>query len=545
MAEKITPQVEQFVLPFALISENRKEAFTADMAVAAVFSLAELERAKGGGLVLKQPEEKIAFIAKMGYPLWLIPWSGLNLLFDGLDLTTHTLSYRMISDAKAFMTNLKRSSKTKETHLTFLSDNINYFQTPASEKVVAVKGLVRDPDLLNELTLYLMEAEPAPVEPTDMAMLSPAVDESTILSITQELGNLNFSFKEEVDTLCKSMKLLSSSTQNFVKELHNKIRAVKEEFADKIKDQEEITTSKVNRINEEYDAQMTQLTKNFEKQLLPLQKEKVKLEKNKEETLGKIERYKLEAKTHADNQDDAGERRWKEKVSENKKELSQIEDEIKETEKKIKEMKERKSLDSFELRSDQEAKVKEAKKDLLELEASRDAKIQVHKQDIEKLEKLTASITEQIDSVAKLREANITALEKLGIKRESKENMLFYVPFYLTCYQNESKKRYVVLPPSTVETISLSTRLKGALGKARVKGLFVPRFRGISSLLYEVTTQSEQNAVFAREINENGDRTDILKARSTREQIKNGLTKLKNEGWLSEKEYESFSQKFV
>ncbi len=545
MAEKITPEVKQFILPFAVLSENRKEPFTKDMEAAAVFSLAEMERAKGGGLILKQAEEKIAFIAKMGYPLWLIPWDGLNLLFDGLNVATHTLSYRIIPDAKAFMVNLKRSSKTRETHMAFLSDNINYFQVPVTEKGVAVKGLVRDPDLLNELTFYLLEAVQAQAEPTDMAMLSPAVDESTILSITQELGNLNSSFKEDLDTLYKSMKLLSSSTQNFVKELRNKIKTVKEDFADKIKDQESITASKVSRVNEEYDDQMTQLTKNFEKQFLPLQKEKVKLEKDREETLEKIERYKLEAKTHADNQDNVGERKWKEKANESKKEQSDIENKVKETEKKIKELEERKSLESFRLRSEQEAKVKEAKKDLLELEASRDAKIQVHKQEIEKLEKLTSSIIEQIDSMAKLRESNIAALEKLGIKRESEESMLFYVPFYVMCYQARLKKRYVVLPPSVVETLGLSTKLKGALGKARVKGLFVPRFRGIASLLYKVTTLTEQNAVFGREIKENGDRTDILKTNSMREEIKNGLTKLKDEGWLSEKEYESFSQKFA
>ena len=545
MAEKKTLDVKQFVLPFAVLSENRKEPFTKDMEAAAIFSLAELERAKGGGLILKQAEEKTAFIAKMGYPLWLIPWGGLNLLFDGLNLTPHTLSYKTISDAKAFMANLKRSSKTKETHMAFLSDNINYFQLPVTEKGVAVKGLVRDPELLNELTFYLLEALQAPAEPTDMALLSPAVDESTILSITQELENLNSSFKGDLDTLYKSMKLLSSSTQNFVKELRNKIKTVKEEYDDKIKEQENITTSKVNRINEEYDDQMTQLTKNFEKQLLPLQKEKVKLEKDKEETLEKIERYKLEAKTHADNQDDVSERKWKEKANESKKEQSEIENKVKEMEKKIKELEDRKSLESFRLRSEQEAKVKEAKKDLLELEASRDAKIQVHKQEIEKLEKLTSTIIEHIDSMAKLRESNIAALEKLGIRRESEESMLFYVPFYLMCYQAQLKKRYVVLPPSIVETVGLSTKLKGALGKARVKGLFVPRFRGIASLLYKVTTLTEQNAVFGREINEEGDRTDVLKTNFMREQIKTGLTKLKDEGWLSEKEYESFSQKFA
>jgi hypothetical protein len=42
-------EVKQFILPFSVLSENRKEPFTSDLEVAAVFSLAEIDRAKGGG----------------------------------------------------------------------------------------------------------------------------------------------------------------------------------------------------------------------------------------------------------------------------------------------------------------------------------------------------------------------------------------------------------------------------------------------------------------------------------------------------------------
>ena len=59
---------KQFLLPFSVLSENRKEPFTADLEAAAVFSLAELDRAKGGGFLSRRPEEQIAFIAKIGYP---------------------------------------------------------------------------------------------------------------------------------------------------------------------------------------------------------------------------------------------------------------------------------------------------------------------------------------------------------------------------------------------------------------------------------------------------------------------------------------------
>ena len=548
MTEKLQPKVTQFtqfILPFSALSENRKEQFTEEMEKAAIFCFSEIERAKGGGLILKQPVEKPAFIAEICYPFWLISWSKFNLLFDGLSARAYNLTYTVIPDLKTFMENEERSSKTLETYMAFLSDNVNYFQTPMPEEEMVIKGLVTDPNFLSEFALYLSEAKQVETSSPDLAMLPPTIDESTVSSITLELENLKSEFEEGLDDLYKNMKLLNKTTRNFVKTISSKIKTIKEEFGREIKKQESIITPKVNRINEEYDEQITKLTNDFEKRLLPVQKEKLKLEKTKEQTLNKIERCKIEAKTCAANKDVVGERKWKEKANESKKELSEIEAKIKELEGKMKEIEESRSLETFKLRSEWEAKVKEAKKDLLELESSRDAKIQIHKQEIEKLEKLTSTIIEQIGKMAKMREAKLAEFEKLGIEQKQKKNVLIYMPFYLVCYQSQSKRRYVPFSPSIANSISLLAKLKGALGRAKVKQLLVPRFRAITVFLNKFPALIERDAVFEREINEASDKADMLKINSMREQIGNGLKRLKEEGWLSEKEYEAFAETYA
>jgi len=530
----------RLILPFSVLSEDCKERFTKDIEKAAIFCFAELERAKERGLILKRPAEKFAFIAESYYPFWLSPWGKSNILFDGLNVTAYTLTYKAIPDVKALMENVERSSKAQETYMVFLSNNVSYFQTPTTEKQMVLNCLITDPNFLNEFASYLSEATQIETTPPHVVMLVPIIDESTISSLTQELENLKSEFKEDVNTLYRSMKLLNKTTNNFVKTIRNKIKLVKEEFDGEFKKQEDIITPKVNRINAEYDEKITALTKDFERQLLPLQKEKVKLEKTKEQTLGKIERYKIEAKTCAASKDVVGERKWKEKTDEGKKEFSEIEVKIEEVEEKMKEIEESKSLETFRLRSEWEAKVKEAKKDLLELEASRDAKIQIHKQEIEKLESLTSAISQQIDKMAKLREADLANFEKLGVQQKHKNPTLIYMPFYLACYKAELKKRYVVFSPSVVNSIGFTTKIKGALGKAKVKHLLVPRFKSITSLLIKLPALIERNVAFGREIYEAGDKADILKASSMREQIKSGLEKLKEEGWLSQREYEAF-----
>jgi DNA repair exonuclease SbcCD ATPase subunit len=541
MMEKEHLPVKQFILPFSVPSENRKESFTKEMERATIFCLAELERAKGGGIILKQPIEKLAFIIETCYPFWLVPWSETDLLIDGLGTTTSTMPYKAVANVKAFIESIERGSKTQETFSAFLSDNVNYFQTPTNAKEIALNGLIKDPNFLGEFASYISEAKQAEALQSDMVMLPSKIEESSITSMIQELENVKAEFKEDVDALYRSMKLLNATSRGFVKAIRGKVKTVKEEFGKEIRKQENVTLPKVNLINEEYDEQITKLAKDFEKQLLPLHKERVKLEKTMEQTRSKIDHYKIEAKTSATNKDVVGERKWKEKIGETKKEVSEIEAKIREVQGKIKTVEENKSLETFRLRSETEAKIKEAKKDLLELEAARDSKIQIHTQEIEKLEKLTSTIVEQINNTAKMRETNLNELEKLGIKQEKSNNIVVYVPFYVACFKSESKRRYMIFPPSIVNSIGLLAKIKGALGKAKIKQLFVPRFKTITSLLAKFPALIERDAVLERELSEASEKSDILRGGS-RGQVKTALKHLKDEGWFSEKEHQAFNQ---
>jgi len=547
MSEGITPGIKQFILPFSVLSENRKEPFTVDLEVAAVFSLAEVDRAKAGGFLSKRPEEKFVFIAKIGYPLWLFPWLETTLIFDGFGRSKYTLQYAEIPDVKAFMENLKRGSKTRETYLAFLSEHINYFQAPVTEKGFLINGLISDPEFLGEFGSYRSEATAIDDQPSNVALLSPIIEESTISSTLDELKTLHLSFKEDVDRLYRCMKFVNKAARHYIKVLQSKAKTVKEEFDVKIKTQEEIVTPRVAHLEEDYDHKIVQSAKGFDKQHLPLQKGKVKLEKSREQALAKIEHYKLEAKTCAERDNSVGEQKWKEKGNETKKELSEIEDQLKETEKALKDLEERNSLEIFNLRSELEAKVKEARQPLLELESSRDAQILIYKQEIEKLEQQTKLITEHLGRTAKLRETSIANFAKLGVKQDSelKDAVLFYVPFYVACYQVESKKRYMFLPPSEANAVGLSTKLKGAFGMAKIKQLLVPRFEVITSLMDTLQVLAQQNVVFETEMREMGKRTSILNTSSMRESIKKGLEYIRQEGWISEKEHQDLSQKIT
>ncbi|MEM3873940.1 MAG: hypothetical protein QXU45_02270 [Candidatus Bathyarchaeia archaeon] len=541
MSQKIT----KLMLPFSVPAENRTEPFTEEMEKATLYCFAETEREKGGGLILRKTEEKTVFLTKFYYPFWLAPWQQLSLIFDGLKQWVYKTTYKAISDAKEFLESAQRSTRLLETYTAFLSDNINYFQMPSREEAISIDGLISDSALISEFNNFLSEAKKVEVATSEAVMLSPLIDESTVLLSIEELEKLRENFEADIHTLQESIKLLSKTTRAFNKEIRGKIRAVRGEFEEVIRKEEEIVAQKINRINEDYDEQRVKLIKNFEKQRLPLQKEKVKLEKMKEQTLGKIEQYNLEARACAAKNDKVGERKWKEKANETKKELSEIERKLEEIEEKIKEIEGNESAETFKLRTEWEAKIKEARKSLLELESSRDAKIQIHRQEMEKLEGLTASIVQQINNAIKLRETDLANITKLGIKQAYKHLSLIYVPFYMACYEAETKKRCVIFPPSIANSIGFAVKLKGALGRARIKQLLTPRFKALTSLFEKLPALMEKDAAFAREIHEFGEKANMLGESSRRKPLEEGLKKLKDEGWLSEKEFEAFSQKLT
>ncbi len=542
MAENSSSGVAQFVLPFSIASENRKEPFGKEMEHAALFCLAELERNKGGGLILKQPAERMAFITEVGYPFWLIPWKESTLMFDGLNRIAYTLAYQIVPDVHAFTSNLERSSRTPEVYMAFLSDNINYFQVTNEEKKMIVGGLITEKDLLNEFASNLPEATQTNNPLIDVMILTPILNASNISSTIHELEALDSGFREDINNLYSSMKLVDKITNSLVKTVRARIKVIKEKFGEEIKKIEATTLPRVDRIREEYDDQIVQLLKDFQKKSLPLQQEKIKLEKTKDQILNRIEHAKTEAKMAAVKKDAVSERKWKEKTGDYKKEVSEGNSKIKETQQKLKEMEDNKSLETFKLRSEAETKTREAKKDLLETEAKRDAEIQMHTQEIEKLHESTSTIISQIDKTAKLREAKLAELENLGIQQKRKNYAIIQVPFYLISYQSDQKRRYVVISPPSVNSIGISTKIKGVLGQAKIKQMLTPRLKALDSFLARLPSFIGQNAVFEREINENAAATKISET-SANEQLSHGLQQLKSEGWFTEKEYEAFSQK--
>ena len=211
--------IRKLILPFAVAGKDRFKPFTKDMEMAAIFYLAERDRKKGEGRVLKKHGEKLAYIAETCYPVWLIPWKGRTLIFDGLEFTNPAISYDELPDIKAFETDIQASSRSREAYTAAISQNNSYFQNFAGKEGKTIHGLITNPNFTKDLMEYLQNAEEIGKEAITKAILKPLLDESEVANSISDLSDLRNLLEDEIKTLGGTMKLLSKGTREHVKAL--------------------------------------------------------------------------------------------------------------------------------------------------------------------------------------------------------------------------------------------------------------------------------------------------------------------------------------
>jgi len=530
---------EKTLLPFA-ISSLPNEVFNHEVEKAAVFCLAELNREKGGGFFKKRESEKLVFVSKIYYPFWLAPFRKWTLLLDGLNVVCQKIIYPALPDVEAFKKTLKGHQMTRQVHANFLSNNQNCLEKGV-EQSLTVEGLLNDAEFMVELMNNTREAKSTNSPIVDAVLITPALDEVSVLRMLQNVEDTRSKLAEEIADLNEIIKLLNMKTRHSHASLREDIKTTEKKFHKKIQKAKTIRDIKVAKTNKAYSNEVTKVSKKFEQKIKALQKEILKMEKIKEQLNTEIEHIEAEIKTSAINKDYSAEQKWKEKRHKVKGKAREIATKLKKMEKRNRELEDTKKNKLFHLKQSNDDKIKEAGKELVEIEASRDAEVKLCQNEMEKIEELTSNIIDRVHELAKNREAVILQFDELGIKQQRTKVSLIYVPFYLSCYQSKSEKRYTYFAPSTVSDRGLSTRLKG-IGKTKISQLFQPRSNRIISILNSFIGLLDENIVFKCEISEACLKANLLQMEKAQESVRSGLDKLNEQGWLSSNDFELFSR---
>jgi len=512
MVDDAPKQVAKLILPFAVPAGDQIKAFTKDEEMAAVLYLAESNRKTGDGHFWKKPDEKLAFIAEVCYPIWLVPWNRETLLFDGLGVTTSTLSYNILPDIDAFNHDIQASAKTCETYSKALSRNANYFQNFTGKEEETIEGLITDPDFIRDFWVYLLEVQAAKTPFATKAVVSPTINESDITVFVKELSALRGKIEEDARNLEASMTLLTTATKEKTRAIREESTKNRKKLAQEIKKVKPRVTREIRQIRKKHNAQIGKLSKRFAERLRVLHKNRRKLQNLRKKS-------------------PTAKRR------------------IKAIDRKIANVETAKKLKISQQRAVRDTCIEKARKILKGLEASRETWIRTKQHEKTLLEDRTSSIITQMNEMVKLKDAGIhefyrISMDAYEISRPTRRNSyeLIYLPFYLVRYETESKRRYVAYPPSIIGSIGILTKVKGILGGARMESFLQSYSKAITTLLEQLVMLVQKNPVLEREISNAAIQASILRVTELRVGVNRGLKTLKSKKWLSENDRQTLAK---
>lgn len=529
-------------LPFATSAEDRTKAFTKDMEMAAILYLAESNRKKGEGHILKKPDEKLVFITEAYFPIRLVPWTGGTLLFDGLGVTVTTLPYDMLPDTKTFNKNIQKNAKTTKAYSVALSRNTNYFKNFAGKQEKTIKGLITDPDFAQDFSAYLSEVKEIVKPLTRKAVLSSIINQPEISASLEELSDLRAKINQDLNSVEASMKLLSTTTTKKVKIIRKEIKRLRKKSYKQTKKIEPKVKQRIRHVQLKYHTRIARISKQSERQLQLLHKNQIKLQKTQRRLKAEINHCKAKIKSSRRSKNKRSEIQWTQRLKKIRKRLPGFERCIRNAQKKIEKLETAKKHEISGKRTECEAHIEEARKILRELKASREASIRIKRQEVIALEKTTSLIIKQMKEMAKSKKAALNELNRLGMPRRKRTHALVYLPFYLARYEMEGKNRYAVYPPSIVNDMGILTKMKGVLGTAKMKAFLQPRSKAITQFLNQLVPLIQKNHMIERKLTDAGIQDSVLRIKKLRLSVKRGLKELKDEKWISKKELQTYSK---
>jgi hypothetical protein len=529
---------KRFVLPFATPAANRLKEFTKDMEMAAILYIAESKREKGESLVLKKTDEKLVFLTEVCYPIWLIPYNGATLMFDGLGVTSHILSYDAIPDVEVFNKNIRENRDTTEAYTATLDRNTEYFGSFNGKEEVKIEGLITISRLIDDFKAYLPQMKKIERQFTTKAVLAATIEDCEIQAGIEHLVSLRKRANREIESIGESMKLLNETTVQRIKAIRGEIRRVQKKYSLRIEKIKPKVKRKLWQIHSKYDLRIARKSERFKKRLQRLHENRIKLQR----TLRHLKTEAKRCKTRMRSSRNRKEAQWTLKLKRIKKKLPTLRKRIKANIKRMQNVEVALNLELAVQKTECDKRIEVANKIFLDLQASRDAEITMKRREIATLEDLTNRITSSMREMVQIKRVFLREFDIITMPGEKRSRGLVYVPFYLARYEKGDKKRYVVYPPSLVGDMGILTKMKGALGVAKLNALFQSRSKAMATFLNQVVELIENNPMLEKDITEAGIQTSILLKKRLRVGVKEGLKELENQNWISEKEFQAFSR---
>ncbi len=493
--------------------------------------------------------EKLSFVIKAYWPLWLVPFEReKSLLFDGLGLFSRTFYHPEIPNVDEFIKDISVEEGKMEKVETSLDHHRFRYRHFSDMRPVTVAGMIPHDDLIHDLLIYVhLSWTEVSDEPT---MLTPRLSLSQAKEQAQEFISLKNACEQDIEKLNLADKTLLKSFSEYIKQVDARKQQVEDQYAGKIAEFQVAINKRVADLMRSCQAEAEIVITNANMKLDTLKRRYEEQEKSESELQSRIEsnqnkiielKFRLmKAGEHetgylnkaiADMEAAVARDREERALVQKQKQLLGIEAETTEADRE-------KRLAAIRTRYDVQIKserdkimnlVREKDKLLIALE-DRKGLIQEKREDI----------SEQILQLReRLKDYQFVELEKgcvtLPPRLTGIEGIL--LPIYIARFESGESGRYVVMSPAMVNEGKGLEKLKGLINMAK---FLEPRSKSINEILNETFRRTLQNnADLSEEINRKAETANLLKNPGVKELFTEGLLIMKEEGLISNRRYGS------
>ena len=535
--------------PFVVADKARKKPFTLDMEISSILCLAEAQRKKPG--ILGVSSEKISFISKLHYPVWVVPWKDSCLLIDGLEIFSYVIPYTKLPDVCLFMEDIKRSVVNKEHFRNTLKKHGQTFKNSELTQI-SLEAIFNEEELLSVFDGYLEQVLSLKKERSErVALLPPKLNEKAALKRAEKAVNLWEQIQSEIKGLHYAINILNEETSFEEEMILREIEHIRELYENKIAPVRPIVEKRIERLLSKRDAELAKLDKALERKLSA----KLRQKRRYEYELERLERNLIECRKRREmwkrRGDEISASKWEHRMKIYQNKLSEVKRKLKFVSELIEQIRKQGEFEAERVKANYQVLVENERRKILDLEASRDLEIESRRSQINEIKAEASAIIEQIQRLIELKRLEAYKIKEATIPHKVEKIALLCLPFYLVRYEAKRKTRYHIYPPMiAMDFKGIVKKLQKAVYKfslqSRIELLLRSKSKALEKMLRKVLLEKIQaDITLKKAIYELGISNNIFHDSGFKESLTRGVEELRSEGWISREEKEAILRAYL
>jgi len=529
------------ILPYTMQDKSREKPFTPSMEAASIICLVQANRKKPG--ILGSASETVAFVSKLHYPLWAVPWENECLVVDGLGAQAAKVAYEKPPDVNVFVEELKRGAADREHFRGALEKHAQAFKGFVETAQISFESIVEDEELLSAISRYVEDSFASKADTTGrIALVPPAVDESRALESAEKVADLWRQIQSDIKGLQYALDILNEETKFHEQMISREIEHLQETYDSKIAEVKPIVEEKIEKLSKERDRRIQKLEQAASRTLKPKERIRERLVRQlekQEQDKSDFQKRRSELKRKGD---EFRVSRWEHKIRTCENKAGELKKRITILTKQIEQIQKQSEAAVENFRKGYQVLIDDENRKVTEIEASRDSAVETREKEIEWLKSANSFIESQIEKLSERKRQRADQLKKMTIPWKSQRLSMIGVPFYLVRYEIEGKFRHAVYPPANaMDSGGIKRKIQRAiLGfslDSRIKLLLSSRSKSLERMFDAVLVRGmERDSVLEKNVRELGSHNDIVKSPNFKEELTKGLEELKSEGWINSEE---------